>query len=254
MPEPDSGHPLQDPLGVRADEPLPDLPARGGPRLRRADPRPAAAAHRRAPGPAERPHPARADPRLRVRHDSARPLPAGHSPLDRRGPRRVLPRALGPPRPDDDPRRRDHGPGAQALAGRVRGLQRPARLQHGPRLLRVHGGALRQGGDPAVPLHPAEGHPRRQRRRHLPAGLPHHARGVRRGLRQVAEGALQALPRQAAARTTTARTSPRTRRRPGSPRSTGSAPAPRARWWRPSPRTAATARPTSSCSRPRTAR
>ena len=34
----------------------------------------------------------------------------------------------------------------------------------------------------------------------LQAGLPHDARGVRRRLRQVAEGALQALPRQAAAR------------------------------------------------------
>ena len=33
----------------------------------------------------------------------------------------------------------------------------------------------------------------------LQAGLPHHPRGVRRRLRQVAEGALQALPRQAAA-------------------------------------------------------
>ena len=41
-------------------------------------------------------------------------------------------------------------------------------------------------------------HRGREPRRHLPAGLPDQARGVRRGLREVAEGALQALPRQAA--------------------------------------------------------
>jgi hypothetical protein len=90
-------------------------------------------------------------------------LPTGHPSLDRRGVGRVLPGALGAARPDDDPRRRDHGPGAQALAGRVRGLLRPARLQHGPRLLRVHGGAVRQGGDSPVPLYPPEGHPRGNR-------------------------------------------------------------------------------------------
>ena len=93
----DSGHPVQDPLGVRGDEPLPDLPPRRCPRLRRADPRPAPAADRRAAGPPERPHPARADPRVRLQHDPARALPEGHSPLDRRGARRVLPRACGTP-------------------------------------------------------------------------------------------------------------------------------------------------------------
>ena len=161
---------------------------------------------------------------------------------------------LGAARPHDDPGRGAHRQRAEALAGGVRGLLRPPRLQHGPRLLRVHGVALRQGGDPAVPLHAAQGHPRRLDGGALQAGLPHDARGVRRRLRQVAEGALQAVPRQAAARTTSAATSPRTRRRRASPRPSASPRAPRARSRPSSPRTAPTARRTWCSSRRRTAR
>ena len=133
-------------------------------------------------------------------------------------------------------------------------MRQPApRLQPRPRRLRVHRGALRQGRHPAVPLHLPQEHRGRRHRGHLHAGLPHEAGGVRRAVREVAEGALQALPRQAAARGTTARTSRPTRRRRASPRSSPSRPAPPARWWPPSPATARRAKPTSSCSPPGTA-
>ena len=62
--------------------------------------------------------------------------------------------------------------------------------------------------------------------RHLHAGLPHEAGGVRRGLREVAEGALQALPRQAAAERLRQGPLARTRRRRPSRRSSPSAPSP----------------------------
>ena len=88
---------------------------------------------------------------------------------------------------------------------RVRGALRAARLQHRPRRVRVHRGALRQGGHPAVPVHAAQGAARRRARGALQAGVPHDAGGVRRGLRQVAEGALQAVPRPPAARRLRAR-------------------------------------------------
>ena len=122
--------------------------------------------------------------RLRVRPHPARhrlrPRPAGDPAVGRRGARRLLPWRVGPARPDDDPRRGPHRQGAAPVAGRVRGLLRPARLQHGPRVLRVHGGALRQGGHPPVPLHAAQGHPRRRAGGALQAGLPHDPAGVRR--------------------------------------------------------------------------
>ena len=67
-------------------------------------------------------------------------------------------------------------------------------------------------------------------------------------LRQVAEGALQAVPRPPAAATTTDATSPPTRRRRATRRSSASPRAPRARSRRSSPATGPRARPTwSSC-------
>ena len=123
------------------------------------------------------------------------------------------------------------------------GVAEPApRLQPRPRRLRVHRGPLRQGGHPAVPLHlPQEPRGRRDGR-HLPAGLPDEAGGVRRGVREVAEGALQALPRQAAPERLRQGPLARTRKRRPSPRSSPLPPAPPGRSSPPSPATGPTAR------------
>ncbi len=196
---PHTPHPLQDPLGVRADQPDVRLRARRSPGVHRARPRPDGRAHRRTPGPAAGPHHPRAHPRLRVRPHPEEPAPEDRASLDRRGPGRLHARPLGSSRRHDDSRRGSDRQGAEDLQERVRGAVGTRGLQLRPRGVRVHRSALRQGGDPAVPVHLAEEHRRGQPRRHLPAGVPDQARGVRRGLRQVAEGALQALPRQAEA-------------------------------------------------------
>ena len=140
----------------------------------------------------------------------------------------------------------------QALEVGLPAPVRTPRLQPRPRRLRVHREPLRQGGHPAVPLHPAQGDPGRHHRRHLPAGLPHLPRGLRPGLREVAAGALQALPRQGAAQRLRAHPLARTRRRRPTPRSSASPPAPRARSSPPSPPIATKARRTSCCSPPGT--
>ena len=102
-------------------------------------------------------------------------------------------------RPDDGPRRRHRRqrPADERLPGRgVR--RRPPALQPRPRGVRVHRVALGQGRAAAVPLRAAQERHRRRRER-LRGGVPAEARGVRRAVRQVPEGPLQAVPRQGAA-------------------------------------------------------
>ncbi len=120
--EADPGHLLQDPLRVRADEPLPRLRPRGGGRLHRAAPQPDGDPHRRAVGPAPGAHHPRDGPRLRLRphpaRDRLRDTAAGHPALGGRGPRRLLPGHLGAARPHDDPGRGAHRQGARSSRGR----------------------------------------------------------------------------------------------------------------------------------------
>ena len=137
---------------------------------------------------------------------------------------------------------------------RVPAPLRPPRLQHGPRRLRVHRVALRQGRDPAVPLHPAQGHPRGHASTtssSRPSASP-----PTTSTRPSPSGCRSASSPSAtrSGRATTAATSPRTPRRPPTPRSSASPPAPRARSSPPSPPTATRARPTSCSCPPRTAR
>ena len=197
--EADPGDLLQDPLRVRADQPVPGLRAGGGGGVHRAAAQPHGDPDRRAARPAAGADHARADARLRVRPDPARARLRHHAAvaaaLGRRGSRGLLPRDVGAARPDDGPRRGAHRQGAAPVTRAVRAALGPAGLQHGPRRLRVHRVALRQGRHPAVPLHAAQGAPGRRARGALQAGLPHDTRGVRRLFRQVAEGALQAVPR-----------------------------------------------------------
>ena len=76
--------------------------------------------------------------------------------------------------------------------------RRPPALQPRSRRLRVHRGAVGQGGAAPVPLRaPQERH--RRRRQRLRGSLQAEARRVRRTVRQVPEGPLQAVPRQGAA-------------------------------------------------------
>ena len=254
---PDPAHPLQDPLRVRADEPLPRLRARGRAGLRGAGARtawccPSTSRPDKLQGliTHELTHVFEFDliPRSLVQRNV--PLWVDEGLADyMRGIWDPLDLMI-------DPRRRGHRPDPAALAAsRTTAASQPAPgLQPRPRRLRVHRGPLRQGGHPAVPLHLPQEHRGRRHGGHLPAGLPHQARGVRRGLREVAEGALQALPRQAAAERL--RQGPLARLgedalHPGlrlQPQPLG-----RDRW-PPSPATARRARPTSSCSPPRTAR
>ena len=149
--------------------------------LRRARPRPHGAAHRRAPGPPAGPHPHELTHVFAFDLIPREPRPARHPALDRRGAGRLLPRALGPARPHDDPRRRGHRPGAEALAG---ASSRPSRgrlvynmghacfefmeARYGKEGIRQFLYTLRKGilGG--------------EHRGHLQAGLPQHARGVRR--------------------------------------------------------------------------
>ena len=83
--------------------------------------------------------------------------------------------------------------------------RRPAAVHARPRRVRVHRIALGQGRAAAVPLLAAQERHRRRRER-LRRGAQAQAGGVRRAVRQVPEGALQAVPRQGAARPTTAAT------------------------------------------------
>ena len=76
--------------------------------------------------------------------------------------------------------------------------RRPAALQPRPRGVRVHRIEVGQGRAAAVPVRAAQERDRRRRER-LRGSLPAEARGVRRAVRQVPEGPLQAVPRQGAA-------------------------------------------------------
>ena len=76
--------------------------------------------------------------------------------------------------------------------------RRPAPLQPRARGVRVHRVEVGQGRPAAVPVRAAQERHRRRRER-LRGSVPAQARGVRRAVRQVPEGSLQAVPRQGAA-------------------------------------------------------
>ena len=82
---------------------------------------------------------------------------------------------------------------------RGRGVRRrPAALQPRSRGVRVHRIALGQGRPAAVPLRAAQGRDRRRRER-VRRSVQTEAGGVRRAVREVSEGSVQAVPRQGAA-------------------------------------------------------
>ncbi len=191
--------PLQDAERVPAAEHRAERAAGRRARLRRAVPRPHGAADRRAVRRALPADHARADAHLRVRHHPALAAPPRPAAVGRRGARRSHDRLLEPVRPDDGARRGDlrHDPADERLPGRgVR--RRPPALQPRSRRVRVHRVALGQGRAAAVPVRAAQERHRRRRER-LRGSVPAQGRRVRRAVRQVPEGPLQAVPRQGAA-------------------------------------------------------
>ena len=191
--------PLQDAERVPAAEHRAGRAARRRAGLRRAVPRPHGAADRRARRRALPPDHARAHAHLRVRHHPAIAAPPRPAAVGGRGPVGLHDRLLEPVRPDDGARRRHrrHRPVDERLPGR-RVRRRPPALQPRARRVRVHRVALGQGRAAAVPVRAAQERHRRRRER-LRGSVPAQARGVRRAVRQVPEGSLQAVPRQGAA-------------------------------------------------------
>jgi len=193
--------PVQDAQRVRAAERRAARRVeRGRGRLRGADARPDAAADRLAVRSALRPHHPRAHAHLRVRHHPAVAHPPQRAAVGERGAVRLRARPLGADRPHDGARRRRrrHRPEDERAAG-LRQLGQPAPdLQPGARGVRVHRGEVRQGRHPAVPLRAAQERDRRRRRRVRGSAADEEGR-VRRGLRALPEGSLQAVPRQGAA-------------------------------------------------------
>ena len=105
--------------------------------------------------------------------------------------------------------------------------RRPPALQPRSRGVRVHRIALGQGRPAAVPLRAAQGGHRRRRER-LRRSVPAEAGRIRRAVRQVPEGSVQAVPRQGAAgrlRQAISRRSAARRRTPWSSRSSPPPPA-----------------------------
>ena len=169
--------------------------------LRRAEPLPHPDADGRAAGsalPADR---ARADAHLPVRHHPHVAHPQPHAALGARGHERLHDRRVAPERHHDGARRRHrrHHPEDEQPAGLRRSGQPARDLQPRARGVRVHGGALGQGGRAAVRLCAAQEHHRRRRRR-LPGSLSDHGGRVGHRVRSLSERALQAVPRQGAAR------------------------------------------------------
>ena len=99
--------------------------------------------------------------------------------------------------------------------------RRPRSLQPRARGVRVHRVAVGQGRAAPVPLRAAQERHRRRRER-LRGSVPAQGRGVRRAVREVPEGSLQAVPRQGAAGRLRPRTSRRSATRPPTWRSSRS--------------------------------
>ena len=192
---------VQDAQRVRAAE-------RRGPRrlvgrrrgVRRADERPHAATDRRAARPAVRPHYARADAHLRVRHHPAVAHPPQRAAVGERRAVGLRARAVESDRSHVGARRGGRRHRAEDdRARRLRQHEQPeTHLQPRSRGLRVHRGEVREGRHPPVPVRAAQERHRRRRGR-VRRSAPHEEGRVRSGLRALSEGSVQAVPRQGAA-------------------------------------------------------